>query len=564
MSIKPDYLTFDNLLQKRLFRIPNYQRAYSWETKQRKDLFFDLKKLKKSTESTESADNEKHHFMATIVCLKIGKETIVVDEFGVFHIVDGQQRLTTLIILLKALHKVLSKGNNTEKKVALDLQSLIIKEDERLILLQTNHDNSHFFRNYLKNGTIPESDKVQTTSTKHLIEAFKECENFVNDWYKKYQEVLSLLQLLKNRLGFIFYLLEDEGAAYTVFEVLNSRGLEVDWLDKCKTMLMGIAFEKTSNQTARDEHINELHKLWGQIYRTIGVTKIQGHEILRFAATYEDQFEPNRIISAEKAIEFFRDACQKDSRQIIKVTNCFLEMTEVLKQLHDNRRIEAIINISHVRLLAVSILLKSSLNPKERQAILKQWENVTFRIYGLFTKDSRTKVGDYTRLAWRIIRKKLPAKTMIDEVSRLGKDYPIDEAVEELRQTDCYNGWESHLRYFLYRYEEYLSRKQGSAISEEIWQQIWKSTATDTIEHILPQSARNQQAQVHRLGNLTLLPPKANAKAGKKRFQEKRELYRENQQLKLISEIIDKRRWTQKEIEERENRLLDWAIDEWG
>jgi len=561
MSIKPDYLTFDNLLQKRLFRIPNYQRAYSWETKQRKDLFFDIKKLKNSI---ESVDNEKHHFMATIVCLKIGKETVVVDEFGVFHIVDGQQRLTTLIIILKALHKVLSLGNDTEKKVAASLQSLLITEDNRLILLQTNHDNSQFFRNYLKNGTIPESEKVQTTSTKHLIEAFKECENFVNDWYKEYQDVLSLLQLLKNRLGFIFYLLEDEGAAYKVFEVLNSRGLEVDWLDKCKTMLMGIAFEKTSNQNARDEHINELHKLWGQIYRTIGVTKIQGHEILRFAATFEDQFEPNRIISAEKAVEFFRDVCQKDHRKIIKVTNCFLEITEVLKQLHDNRRIEAIINISHVRLLAVSILLKSSLNQEERQAILKQWENVTFRIYGMFAKDSRTKVGEYTRLAWQILRKKLPAKTMIDEISSLGEDYPIDEAVEELRQTDCYTGWESNLRYFLYRYEEYLSRKQGSAISEEIWQQIWKSTATDTIEHIRPQSARNQQEQVHRLGNLTLLPPKANAKAGKKSFQQKRELYQDNQQLKLISEILDKRRWTHKEIETRENRLLDWAIDEWG
>jgi hypothetical protein len=87
---------------------------------------------------------------------------------------------------------------------------------------------------------------------------------------------------------------------------------------------------------------------------------------LRFAATLEDQFEPNRIMSAEKAIEFFREECQPHQK-IVKVTNCFLEISEVLKQLHDNPRLEAVTDISHARLLAVSILLKSSLTTNERQ-----------------------------------------------------------------------------------------------------------------------------------------------------------------------------------------------------
>lgn len=83
MSIKPDYFTLDTLLQKRLFRIPNYQRAYSWETKQRKDLFDDVQKLKKF----KSYNNDRHHFMATVVCLKTNKkEEIGADEFGVWVI----------------------------------------------------------------------------------------------------------------------------------------------------------------------------------------------------------------------------------------------------------------------------------------------------------------------------------------------------------------------------------------------------------------------------------------------------------------------------------------------
>ena len=558
MSIRPDYLTFDDFIQKKLFIIPNYQRAYSWGNKQRKDLFLDLEKLHKSS------DQEKHHFMATIVCSKIGKETSVVDEFGVFHLVDGQQRLTTLIILLKAVQKLFANGTDKEQKVATDLQSLLIKEDNRLVLLQTNHDNSPFFRSYLEKGIIPDNDQVKTTSTQHMVEALKECETFVNQWAAEKNGGLSLLQLIKNRLGFIFYLLDDEGSAYTVFEVLNSRGLEVDWLDKCKTMLMGIAFEKAANKSARDEQIDELHKLWSEIYRTIGITKIQGHEILRFAATLEEQFEPNRIMSAEKAIEFFREDCQTDSRKIVNVTHCFLEIAETLKQLYENPRLEAVTGISHTRLLAVAILMKTSLNKEERKTLFKKWENVTFRIYGLFRKDSRSKVGEYTRLAWQMAQKNnLPANTLIKKTALLGKDYPIVEAVEELRETDCDKEWETELRYFFYRYEEHLSQEQGSAVSDDIWQQIWKVSATNTIERIQLQSSKRQAEQIHRLGNLIILPAKATAKTAKKTFQQKREIYQENSQLKLMGEILDKRRWTIKEIEERENRLLDWARYEW-
>lgn len=140
MSIKPDYLTLNSLLQGRLFRIPDYQRAYSWRTKQRHELFGDIKKL------AESTDGERHHFMSTIVCLKQNVvEEVGSEEFGIFEVVDGQQRLTTLIILLKAIAKNLEDRKEAEK-----LNELLVKDDHRLILLQTNHDNSHIFYSYYR------------------------------------------------------------------------------------------------------------------------------------------------------------------------------------------------------------------------------------------------------------------------------------------------------------------------------------------------------------------------------------------------------------------------------
>jgi len=109
MTIKPDFFTFDTLLQKNLFRIPNFQRAYSWESKQRNDLFEDIKKLNKYP--------DRHHFMATIVCLNTQKkEEVGVDEFQVLNVVDGQQRLTTLIIILKSISNVLDRRMRQKSK----------------------------------------------------------------------------------------------------------------------------------------------------------------------------------------------------------------------------------------------------------------------------------------------------------------------------------------------------------------------------------------------------------------------------------------------------------------
>lgn len=139
-------------------------------------------------------------------------------------------------------------------------------------------------------------------------------------------DALTLLKLVKNRLDFIFYVLDDEGAVHTTFEVLNSRDLEVDWLDKCKSMLMGIAFEKLED--ASQEYIAELRDYWSKIYRTIGLKRIQGQEILRFAATLEDINGGSKVSGAENAIDFFRARCENDLKNVIDVSWKFLKIGE--------------------------------------------------------------------------------------------------------------------------------------------------------------------------------------------------------------------------------------------
>jgi len=76
LNIQPQYLSLSKLLDGRLFRIPEYQRAYSWTTNQRADLFGDLNK-------TYASGADEVHFMAAVVCLRRGRQLLSTDEYQV-------------------------------------------------------------------------------------------------------------------------------------------------------------------------------------------------------------------------------------------------------------------------------------------------------------------------------------------------------------------------------------------------------------------------------------------------------------------------------------------------
>ncbi len=152
--IQPEFKPLIVILNDKLFRIPEYQRHYSWQPKQRKELFEDIRKLQEARKKYD----ERVHFMATIVCLKTkDKQQVGSNTFYTYDIVDGQQRLTTLIILLKAISIRLNVDGQLDE--AKEIDKLLVKDDGRLIILQNNHDNRLILRNYLKDGQKPETDR---------------------------------------------------------------------------------------------------------------------------------------------------------------------------------------------------------------------------------------------------------------------------------------------------------------------------------------------------------------------------------------------------------------------
>lgn len=564
-NIQPKILKFIDLLEKRLFRIPHYQRAYSWRRAEREDMFKDISKLKEKPGTS--------HFMATVVGLCSNTVAIGTDEYDAIEIVDGQQRLTTLVILLKVIEQELEfEVIGEEMALALadadgtvlppaarqkrELQELLIKQDEVTeILLQTNHDRSQYFANFLREGTTPPISDAQTIADRELLRAIHECKSFV----KKWGDPTELLRLLKNQLWFIFHETHDEEAVYTVFEVLNNRGLEVSWLAKLKSRLMEVVFE--TDQGNRAEHIDKLHRIWGAFYGIVGLREGLDTETLTFAATLRS-YRVSKILGDGNAVERLMKEVDMNVAKTIEISNWLLKVVNAVNRLQEEMR-QSVTKIRHARLLAVAIMLRDFPDEEERK-LLDQWEKTSFRIFGLCRKDARTGIGDFVRLACEIQSNlDLSGDDISEKIRQIGAGYTTDEVANQLLHADCYNRWEAELRYVLYRYEEHLAEQRGQTFDNEQWNRIWQESAANSIEHILPKS-KGSQDLVHRIGNLLLLPPRLNSTLGDKEPQEKANTYRQTGLLSAgdIAETICKYGWDEAQIESREDKITTWIYGE--
>jgi len=553
MKLNPQHLTVSNFLQGRLFRIPQYQRAYSWQKRQREDLFADIREIHRSG---------KDHFMATVVGLACDTRYLAADQFKLVELVDGQQRVTTIVILLKAIEKALDSENRIEHKICQDLQSLLVKGDEHnLILLQTNHDSSDVFASYVRDGEI-RADAAVTAADANIVAAAQDCEDFVKSWLEV-SSLTELVSVIRHNLSMIYHELGDEATVYRVFEVLNSRGLDVRWIDKTKSQLMATIYEHVEKDS-RADGLHEMQTIWKDIYRKLGLDDLLGDEALRFAGTWAQDARPNRVLGEQDASNALLSNAGTNLANIIKTAKMLKSVVGKVVDLHSDRRRAAVTRIAQARFLAISIMLRN-FDSRTQRSLLDAWERVTFRIFTLAGNDSRTKVGDYVRLGYDILRSELSIEAIKDEIINLGKGYEIDEIISDDTWENWYGGYNEEIRYLLYRYEEHVAQQNGVKINESEWAKVWASDPARSIEHILPQSSG--KSFVHHLGNLTMLPPNVNSSLKAKSPKEKAKRYVNcgmQTTMSVGQTIIDEKKWIKKSILKRAAEIERFARKEWG
>ena len=217
-TAQPEICKVAKLFYGKIFRIPAYQRSYAWRLENWQDFWNDVK---------EGLSTETEHYWGTIT-LHSTKETKDCSDDGrtyeVFDVIDGQQRLTTLVLLLLAL-----SGYGVKHA-----KSNYVKTGElyRLVMGQLNDT---FFRN------LVDSDKSrpepENTTNRLIFDAYKffenELKNLPNGW-----DVNKVAKYLQNTTYSLEFDVLDDTMAIKSFMSLNTRGKQTTLLDNTKAFLM--------------------------------------------------------------------------------------------------------------------------------------------------------------------------------------------------------------------------------------------------------------------------------------------------------------------------------------
>ena len=268
-NFKTENRTFDNLLNNNgiVYKIPVFQRDYSWTLNQWDDLWSDI-----IDTINESGDDYSKHYMGYLLLKK--------DKEKEFSIIDGQQRITTIEILIlaildnlkKLIEADIDKENNQNRFKAMletyigNLDLVTLHSDAKLIL---NRNNNVYFSLYL----IPLRNLPRNgySSSELLLRgAFLYFSEKISCYLKKVKidkgvALVKLCQQICNKLFFTVITLDNELNAFKVFETLNARGLQLSETDLVKNYIFNFLAEDFNKY-----EINELDTRWNKIVGKLG------------------------------------------------------------------------------------------------------------------------------------------------------------------------------------------------------------------------------------------------------------------------------------------------------
>ncbi|WP_160144136.1 DUF262 domain-containing protein [Chryseolinea soli] len=210
----------------RSFEIPDYQRSYSWEKSHRTDLLNDI-------ENTSMLSNYKH-FAGTIVVKEKGN----VDGVTSFEVVDGQQRMTSLVMLLSVLAQ--RKFLPQDQIAYINTTFLFRGKDSgntiRLFKLNGNLDN-YFYRK-LEQWDYT-SEEHATKAQANIDNAFSEFNNWLEDGVAKDPSFTkTIYSTITEKIVFLFHVPDSPAEVGLMFEVINNRGKKLSELEKIKNYLI--------------------------------------------------------------------------------------------------------------------------------------------------------------------------------------------------------------------------------------------------------------------------------------------------------------------------------------
>ncbi len=562
----------------KIFKIPLYQRAYSWADKQLTDFIEDIKNQKA----------DRTYFLGTILLEKAKDD----GDFRGIDIVDGQQRMTTLVIFMKVLLKLLKiKGEDVEI-----LEETYLKYKNRY-KLHLQDEDSEFFQTYiLEDMPNPEMLKIRP-SQKKLLDAKEYFYGKLSELNK--DELIEIKEKI-NKTKLLTYSVNDSAEATLIFETTNDRGKPLTNLEKIKSFLMYKCYLASEESI---DILKKIYKRFSDIYDVIESLDMDNEDnILQYHfvafenwGSKRDYQEYVKVIKTN-INQLLLDGKDKEVIKYIenystKLRESFFTINEIqnnidLKPLREVFMLERL-GVTFYPLLIKSLQLDKSENKKDFEEIVKLIEIFSFRVLGMKTKRSsdldsavnkivREFSGDFKDLKLKLVEKIL--------------EYCNDSKFKEkLSSTDFYHDFPSDRVYFFWKYENYLREKNGySPMSEEEFNTS-DSRFQLTIEHIAPQNPEENQQRIittedcefpdynsdefkeeylHAIGNLTFDPRSSNSSKGRKPIEEKNSKYFRKApfmtQNELEDEYLENNQWNINSINKRKERLISFALKMWN
>lgn len=277
---------------KRIYRIPEYQRGYSWETTQLAELWDDLENI-----------NQLPHYTGVLTIKEVEKQDIKEDEFflanhnyRVYEIVDGQQRMTSIIILLKSIIDFAARnfeGKNDKiilSDIDIDCDIDSVKKKYLYFIDTQNKKHFYFFNRsddasykFFKHKILEESDSgelEETSYTNNLENAKKYFDRILKEKYESCNDktngeicIKKIFDKLTSKIQLQEFIIPNGFDVNVAFEAMNNRGKRLSNLELLKNRLLYLSTLLSSNDNERKISTSNIKEKWGNIYKNIGIDK---------------------------------------------------------------------------------------------------------------------------------------------------------------------------------------------------------------------------------------------------------------------------------------------------
>lgn len=543
------------------YRIPPFQRDYSWTEGEWEDLWADVL-------GTIGPDGEPAHYMGYLVLQTRDNRN--------FEVIDGQQRLTTLSLVVLAgmrlLKKLQEEGTSPEQSEARlsQLRSSYIGYLDPVTLtsqnkLTLNRNNDRYYRDYLVplQSTLPQ--RGFPASVHSMRKAFEWFETRIRQHIKGEEDpgkaIAHFIETMSDKLFFTVITVSDELNAYKVFETLNARGVRLSATDLLKNYL----FSVLARGGESEQELEELERRWDGMVGRLGSEKFP--DFLRMHWNSRNRYA--RKTELFKVIRG-RVGGRREVFQLLQEMDEDIDAYLALTQPEGSHWQGAWRqHAQELRMFSVRqpypmlMAARRKLTDADFGRILKATVVLAFRynVIGALPPGEQERV--YHKVALEIAQgKKTDAGGILDALRDV---YVGDEsfvtlfADKSIKTTASRNA--KVVRYILCRLE-----KQASG------QDFDFDSPTHGIEHVLPQSPskgwkefqdRDLDTFVYRLGNMVMLENGPNRDLGNKSYAEKRDVLRQSG-FSLTRELAEQNEvWNPERLEARQRRLAKLAKTVW-